>query len=98
MTPGPSAEALMTRIWTVCDRLKGASIWHEIKGFRRDGVTVICHVPGEYWEIDFLEDGRIDVEVFRSVGDLREEDAIDELVAKFGEPREGTATVAEDKQ
>ena len=30
--------------------------------------------------------------------DATEEDAIDELVAKFGEPREGTATVAEDKQ
>lgn len=82
----PSAKALMARVWNLSERLKSRSIWHEINICRHDGVTVVCHAPGEYWEIDFLEGGGIDVEVYRSTGDLQTESAIEDLIANFGEP------------
>ena len=56
MSGEASAKDLMVRLWDTSERLKSAGIWHEIRGFRQDGVSILAHVPGEYWEIDFLED------------------------------------------
>jgi len=43
-------------------------------------------VPGERWEIDFLEDGDVDIEVFRSTGGVTAEGGrIDQLIATHGE-------------
>jgi hypothetical protein len=39
-------------------------------------------VPGERWEVEFLEDGAIEVEVFRSSGSIEGAEAIVELVKK----------------
>ncbi len=42
-------------------------------------------VPGERWEVEFLEDGSVDVEVFRSNGEIRNEVALEELLKQHGE-------------
>ena len=39
------------------------------------------NVPGERWEVEFLSDGTVDVEVFRSNGDIHDERMIDTLIA-----------------
>ena len=41
--------------------------------------------PGEYWEIEFLEDGEVDVERFRSNGHIDDESALEELFAQFSD-------------
>ena len=86
MSGEASAKDLMVRLWDTSERLKSAGIWHEIRGFRQDGVSILAHVPGEYWEIDFLEDGKIDVEVFRTTGALDDESAIERLLSEHSEP------------
>src|SRR5262249_27373351 len=63
-----------------------ASSWHRLTAFigeleqrkipfalrrnRIDAVTVEVPAPGERWEVDFLDDGTIDVERFRSDGTI----------------------------
>jgi len=42
-------------------------------------------VPGERWEVEFLVDGSIDVEIFRSSGDIMSADALDDLFARFSD-------------
>lgn len=49
-------------------RLHDANIPHSLADNREDAVTVIAYAPGEYWEIDFLSDGDVDVERYRSQG------------------------------
>jgi len=49
------------------DRLEAAKIHFDLGRFR-DSVNVLITVPGARWEVEFFEDGHIEVEVFRSKG------------------------------
>lgn len=49
------------------ERLREAKISHRLDSVR-DAVMVIVDVPGERWEVEFFEDGEIDVERFISAG------------------------------
>lgn len=68
------------------DRLAEAGIQHDLKRFRDDALSIVASVPGEYWEIDVLDDGSLNVEVFRSDG-LEDEPAaaIDRLIVESSE-------------
>ena len=80
-----TAADLLQRAHTLSKELENAGIWNEIRFFREDGVTVLARVPGEYWEIDLLEDGMTNVEVLRSTGELEDEASIERLISEFGE-------------
>jgi hypothetical protein len=45
----------------------------------RDGTMVIIGVPGERWEIEFMDDGEIEIERFRSNGEIGDERWLEEL-------------------
>ena len=58
---------------------RGAS--YTLRRTRTDGVvSVDVVVPGSRWEIDYLDDGTIDVEVFRSDGTIHDESALQHLL------------------
>ena len=80
-----TAAELLQRAHALSKRLENAGIWNEIRFFREDGITVLARVPGEYWEIDLLEDGATDVEVFRTAGEIDDETSIERLISEFGE-------------
>ena len=75
---------LLKKAHSLSERRNAAGIWNEVRLFREDGLTVLAHVPGEYWEIDLLADGSTDVEVFRSKGELEVESAVERLIAEHG--------------
>ena len=60
-------------------RLKEAKIPHSLGDYREGAVSVVAYAPGEYWEIDFLPDGDVDVERYRSRGAIEGESVLDEL-------------------
>jgi len=37
---------------------------HRIEHNRKDSIMVLIAVPGERWEVEFFEDGRIELEIF----------------------------------
>jgi hypothetical protein len=82
---GLSASELLRNAQALSRKLDDAGIWNEIRIFREDGLTVLARVPGEYWEIDLLEDGTTDVEVLRSTGELESEVSIERLISEFRE-------------
>jgi len=49
----------------------------------RDGLMVSVAVPGERWEIEFFEDGRVELERFVSQGVFDEPDASERLLGYF---------------
>jgi hypothetical protein len=53
--------------------------------YREDGVSIIANVPGERWEIDVLEDGEVVVEIYKSQGGCRGEEALKDLIAQHSE-------------
>src|SRR5256885_733912 len=65
-------------------QLKSAAISY-IDCVRRDGaLSLDAVVPGERWEIDVLDDSSVEIEVFKSDGEIYDESKINELVRRFG--------------
>lgn len=67
------------------ERLKQAKISHEVASYREGALSVVVRGPGAYWEVDFLDDGTIDVERFVSSGHISDESALEELFASFSD-------------
>ena len=70
------------QLMTLMDRLEERKIWFTIHHERLGAISLYACVPGERWEIDFLEDGTVDVEIFRSDGTIYDGSRIEDLIAK----------------
>ena len=68
-------------------RLEWASIHYSLGAptLESGAIMVKISVPGEYWEIEFHEDGNIGVEVFVSRDGVEGAEAIDELFDRFSD-------------
>jgi hypothetical protein len=66
-------------------RLTDAKISHQVADYREEAVSVIIRASGEYWEVDFLDDGDVEVERFVSTGHIGDESVLAELFAKFSD-------------
>jgi hypothetical protein len=52
---------------------------------RDNAIMVIVAVPGERWEVEFCEDGSVEVERFISNGEIAGEAALSELLTKYSD-------------
>ena len=68
------------------ERLDNAKISYHLLHSRDEAITVLAYAPGEYWEVDFLADGEVDVERYRSNGHIDDESVLDQLFALWAEP------------
>ena len=64
--------------------LERRSIYFSLARYR-DAIMVRADVPGERWEIEFFADGRVEVEVFRSEGQMEGEEALARLLSDFSD-------------
>jgi hypothetical protein len=49
----------------------------------RDALMVIVNIPGERWEVEFMdEDGHVEAECFRSDGHMFEEDVLPSILER----------------
>ncbi len=73
------------RILAFLHQLEDAKIHFSLDRYREDAISVHIDVPGERWEVDFLDDGSVDVERFKSDGEIYDEAAFEELFSKFSD-------------
>ena len=73
------------RLTAFVERLEQARIHYSLSHTRDDAIMVLAFAPGEYWEIEFLGDGTIDVERFRSNGHIDDESTLEELFALWAD-------------
>jgi hypothetical protein len=66
-------------------RLQATGLFHRVQQVRDDALAVEVAVPGERWEIEFLEDGEVEIEIFRSNGEIQGAQALDDLFRRFGD-------------
>lgn len=69
-------------------RLNAAKIFYKLHHSREDALMIKVDVPGQRWEIELVDYGdefRWEVERFVSNGHIDEENALDELFAKFSD-------------
>lgn len=77
-TTSALAEAL-----ALLERLDSENVRYDLLRVR-DALMVSLSVPGERWEIEFFDDGSIEVERFRSTGTIEGREALDRLLAPDG--------------
>ena len=65
-------------------RLDAAEIHYHLSCQRDGAISVEVAVPGERWEVEFGEGGAIEVEVFRSDGEIHDGNALGKLF-EFGD-------------
>lgn len=73
------------KLLTFVQKLEAARIPFQMKKTLEDAIGVLAFAPGEYWEVDFLENGEVYVERFRSDGRILDETALTELFALWAE-------------
>ena len=69
------------------NRLEDAKIRYELRQSRDDAMMDNVYAPGENWEIDFVADGAIDIERYRSDGHIDDESILEELFTLWSEPQ-----------
>ena len=67
MSGGPQSK--MFEVFNaIRERLQAADLSFTSAAYRDDAMSLLVNEPGHYWEIDVLEDGSVDVEVYSSQG------------------------------
>src|SRR4051794_1345827 len=83
---GPGAQQMNTdrfsQLLDFLERLEKAKIAYSLRHSREDALMVAIRVPGELWEVEFLQDDEIEVERFRSNGRIGDASLLDVLFAK----------------
>ena len=62
--------------------LRDAKIDYRLSHQREDAIMVEIAVPGERWEVEFLDDGSVEVEVFRSEGTIHDASLLGALIER----------------
>jgi hypothetical protein len=65
--------------------LRAAKINYRLGHARDEAILVEVAVPGERWEIEFFENGSVEVEIFKSDGTIHDASALTELLAKHSD-------------
>jgi hypothetical protein len=65
--------------------LRAAKINYRLGHARDEAILVEVAVPGERWEIEFFENGSVEVEIFKSDGTIHDASALAELLAKHSD-------------
>ena len=61
------------------EELDRLNAYYNLRRTRDDAISIDIATPGARWEIDFLPNERIDVEIFRSDGEMYDESKLVEF-------------------
>ena len=74
-----------TQLLAFLNDLRAGQIHYELRQRRDDAIMVEVAVPGERWEVEFLDDGSVEVEIFRSEGQIHDEAMLKALVSRHSD-------------
>ena len=67
------------------NKLEEKNIFYKLDKVREEAIMVEVAVPGQKWEIEFLDDGTIVIEKFINDGDIYDEAELDTLIRDFSD-------------
>jgi hypothetical protein len=66
-------------------KLDDRKIHFALKQIRPESILVDIAVPGERWEVEFMQDGSVEIERFVSDGSIDGRERLDDLFARFSD-------------
>lgn len=67
------------------NKLEEKRIFYKLNKVRSEAIMVEAAVPGQRWEIEFLEDGTVDIEKFISDKDMYDVNELETLFREFSD-------------
>jgi len=67
------------------NKLEEAKIYFRLGRIREESILVEASVPGQLWEIEFLRDGSIDIQIYKSDGNLFDEKQLERLIKDWSD-------------
>jgi hypothetical protein len=74
------SDVRLGSVLDVLNRLDGAHISYDLKHTRPDSLMADIAVPGWRWEVEFMSDGSLEIERFRSVAGVETDPSLLERV------------------
>jgi hypothetical protein len=71
------------------NRLDDLKVRYSVYKIRAMAILVEVFAPGEHWEIEFMDDGQMEIERYHSSGDIGDESELAELWALLDETNPG---------
>lgn len=78
-------KAAESKLFEFIDRLRAEKIAFSLTSVREGAIMVQIAVPGERWEVEFFANGDVEVEKFRSSGEITGETTMKELFERFAD-------------
>ncbi len=69
----------LSELTNLLDRLDEAEIHYTLSSVSEGAIMVGIDAPGEHWEVEFMNDGDIEVEIFKSDGQIFDFSIIEDL-------------------
>lgn len=69
----------LIKLTNFLDRLDDADIHYSLSSLREAAVLVSVVIDDERWEVEFMSDGEVEVEIFTTDGEIHDESMLDEL-------------------
>lgn len=66
-------------------KLKEKAISFRLDSVRDESIMVLITVPGQRWEVEFMEEGSVEIEKFLSNGEIFNESELETLFDKFSD-------------
>jgi hypothetical protein len=72
----------MEKLIEFLNKLEDVKIYYKLDKVR-EAIMVEIAVPGERWEVEFMEDNMVQVERFKSNGEIKDESELEILFKDF---------------
>lgn len=69
----------LSELTDLLDRLDAAEIQYTLSSVSEGSIVVGIDVPGEHWKVEFMDDGDIDVEIYKGDGQVFDYSIIEDL-------------------
>lgn len=69
----------LSELTNLLDRLDAAEIQYTLASVSEGAIVVAIDVPGEHWTVEFMDDGDIEVEIFKGDGQVFDYGIIEDL-------------------
>ncbi|NRD81103.1 hypothetical protein HPT25_27820 [Bacillus sp. BRMEA1] len=67
------------------NNLEEGNIFYKLNKVRKEAIMVEIAVPGQRWEVEFMEDGSVEIEKFISDGEFYDVNEIETIIKDFSD-------------
>ena len=76
---------MITSVYNFINELRERKIYFELGNVRESAIMCKVDVPGQRWEIEFFENGDVEIEIFKSDGNIYDKEMIQQLYKEFSD-------------